>query len=88
MYKDLRGLQKSSEVLYDLWLRSQVFSCYDKLHGNKFHHEQLVAGRGTRVLVLMWNMTGHGSKSEGGMCVRRPPVSVDKMLQCNTLIIQ
>jgi len=53
MYKDLRGLQKSSEVLHDLWLCSQVFGCYDKLHGNKFHREQLVAGWGTEVLVFM-----------------------------------
>lgn len=46
MYKDLGGLQKSSEVLYDLWLWSQEFCCYDKLHGNEFHHQQLVAGVG------------------------------------------
>lgn len=57
MYKDLRGLQKSSEVLYDLWLWSQEFCCYDKLHGNESHHQQLVSGgsgrRGAELLVLM-----------------------------------
>lgn len=45
MYKDLGGLQKSFEVLYDqLW--NQEFCCYDKLHGNVFHHQQLVVGGG------------------------------------------
>ena len=39
MYKGLRGLQKSSEVLYDLWLGSQEFCCYE------FHDQQLVSGR-------------------------------------------
>lgn len=46
MYKDLRGLQKSSEVSYDLWLWSQEFCCYDKHHGNEFHCQQFVAGGG------------------------------------------
>lgn len=68
MYKGLRGLQKSSEVLYDLWLWSQEFCCYE------LHHQQLVAGRGVGGgfgLVKMGLVKS--SKSVGGDVCKRPP---------------
>lgn len=50
MYKDLGGCRKVLRFLYD-WLWSQESCCYDKLHGNEFHHQQLVAGEEK---VLAW----------------------------------
>lgn len=64
MYKDLWGLQKSSEVLYDLWLWSQEFCCYDKLH-----HQQLVAGGGGGVWSSCENGIGQEFKISQRGCV-------------------
>lgn len=61
-----RELQKSSEVLYDLWLWSLEFCCYHKLNGNKSHHQHLVAGGGGGVWSSCEIGSEKSSKSVGG----------------------